>query len=831
MTLTHNCDGMNTATPQRRSPTKRPVLLTVGTGWRLRRKQRVLTETSYRRLLLLLVCALPRLFLAQTALPQTPEFGSVHIPRVARPPRLEDFLTMEPAPAWKDKLAMVEGLRQRVPTDGAPISQRTEVFLGYDDKNLYAIFVCFDSEPGKIRARLSRREDVFDDDTVEIMLDTFHDHRRAYAFITNPLGVQSDALWTEGQDFDPSFDTVWNSAGKLTDQGFVVWFAIPFRSLRFASGDPQTWGILLNREIPRSSEDAFWPPYSSRIQGRLNQEGTATGIEKISPSHNIQLIPYGIARSFREVDANNPSQVFYSRRTAFGQMGLDAKLVLKDKFVIDATANPDFSQIESDQPQVTVNQRFEVFFPETRPFFQENSDYFQTPINLVFTRRIADPKWGVRMTGKDGPWAVGLLVADTASPGEQVDASNPMFDRHALFAVGRVRRDIGSQSTIGLLYADREVNGFFNRVGGVDGRFTLNQHWTLNAQGAFSATLNPQDGTFNQFSTTGSYQSGNAEEVVLQRDGLKLHYFLDYSDRSPNFRTLTGFDPQQDIRNLYQRLQYTFRPEGKHLISWGPVFETYQTYDHEGNHINSGYMPAMKVELIGQTFFTALFAREMERLRPQDFGVLNHIQKYTRHTTEFQLDSNYFRKFALHADYRFGTRVNYDPPFHPNQLSNYYPFMSRRTSADVTITVRPSRSLRIDNTYILFRLRECPGCANPQPDFARPFGSMNNHIIRSKWNYQFTREFSFRFIGQYSTVLSNPYFTSLQTTKNFNADFLFTYLVHPSTAIYVGYNSNLENLHPQLGTDVNGELRHDPSGRLLNDGRNFFVKASYLFRF
>ncbi len=729
---------------------------------------------------------------------------------------------MEPSPAWQGKLAKVEGFTQRVPTDGAPISQRTEVYLGYDDKNLYAIFVCFDSEPRKIRARLSRREDIFDDDTVEIMLDTFHDHRRAYSFNTNPLGVQLDALWTEGQDFDSSFDTVWNSAGKVTDRGFVVWFAIPFRSLRFPSGDPQTWGILLNREIPRSSEDAFWPPYSSRIQGRLNQEGTATGLEKISPGRNIQLIPYAIGRSFREIDANDPSDVFYSQRTAFGQVGLDAKLVLKDKFAIDATANPDFSQIESDQPQVTVNQRFEVFFPETRPFFQENSNYFKTPINLVFTRRMADPKWGVRMTGKDGPWAVGLLAADTDSPGEQVDSSNPLFNQHALFAVGRVSRDIGSQSTVGALYADREVNGFFNRVGSVDGRFNLNDHWTLNAQAAYSATLNPEDSTFNQFNTTGGYQSGNAEEVVLQRDGLKLHYFLDYTDRSPNFRTLTGFDPQQDIRDLYQRLQYTFRPEGKHLISWGPTFETYEIYDHEGNRINSGYMPSMKVELIGQTFLTALYAQEMERLRPQDFSAITSIQKYVRHTTEFAIDSSYFQKVILHADFRLGTRVNYDAPY-VQALPQFpiIPFLARRMSANATITVRPIRALKVDNTYIMLRLRSLD----------TSFGAMNNHIIRSKWNYQFTRELSFRFIGEYSTVLSNPYFTYLQTAKNFNADSLITYLVHPSTAIYVGYNSNLENVASPLGTDVNGELNHDPLGRLHNDGRNFFVKASYLFRF
>jgi hypothetical protein len=809
------------------------MLLTHGCDWLLRLTSRlnerlnssfgapakVLFPKKAGWLFLLLVSAAWPLFAQPT------EFGSVHIPRVSSPPRLEEFLSMEPAPRWKGKLAEVNQFTQRIPRDGAPSSQKTEVYLGYDDKNLYAIFVCFDTEPQKVRARLSRREDIIEDDSVEIMLDTFHDHRRAYAFLANPVGVQADALWTEGSEFDFSFDTVFNTAGQLTDRGFVVWMAIPFRSLRFASNNPQTWGILLNRGIPRNNEDTFWPPYSSRIQGRLNQAGTATGLERISPGRNLQLIPYGIFRSLKELDLRDPARPTYSQRSAFGQLGLDAKAVLKDKFVLDATANPDFSQIESDQPQVTVNQRFEVFFPEKRPFFEENSNYFETPINLVFTRRIVDPKWGVRLTGKDGPWAVGLLAAETASPGEQVSPLNPLFNHHALFAIGRISRDIGSQSSIGALYTDREVNGFFNRVGGVDGRFKLNTHWVANVQGVISSTINPLDDTFNMFNTTGQNQAGSAAEVILRRDGRKLNYFLDYADRSPNFRTLTGFDPQPDIRNLYQRVQYSFRPEGKHLISWAPMFEVYQTYDHEGNRINSGYFPSMRVEFVGQTFITVLFGPEMERLRPQDFDVLDHIQKYTRHTTEFQFDTNYFRKFSLHADYRFGTRVNYDPP------GNYFPFMASRTTANVTLTVRPNKFLRVDNTYILFRLHQCPVCDNPQPSGSRPFGSLNDHILRSKWNYQFNKELSFRFIGEYDAVLANKNFTSLATTKNFNADFLITYLVHPNTAVYVGYNSNLENIDPSLAPDGSGGVFHLPSGRLVNDGRNFFVKASYMFRF
>ncbi|PYX84667.1 MAG: hypothetical protein DMG68_20120 [Acidobacteria bacterium] len=200
-----------------------------------------------------------------------PNFGRITIPRVLRPPQLEEFLEMKPSPAWEGKLAKVSGFTQRIPNDGSPSTQKTDTYLGYDDKNLYAVFVCFDTHPAKLRARLSRRDDLIDDDSVEIMLDTFHDHRRAYTFLVNPMGVQADGIWTEGPGFDFSFDTIWDSAAKITDQGFVVWIAIPFRSLRFASNDPQTWGILLNRGIPRNNEDTFWPPYSSRIVGRLKR--------------------------------------------------------------------------------------------------------------------------------------------------------------------------------------------------------------------------------------------------------------------------------------------------------------------------------------------------------------------------------------------------------------------------------------------------------------------------------------------------------------------------------------------------------------------------------
>lgn len=738
--------------------------------------------------------------LAVTLQAQTkPKFKNLDIPRVSHEPKLSDFAGMKPSPEWEGKLAHVSGFIQRVPTDGAPSTQHTDAYLGYDDDNLYAIFVAFDTEPQKIRARVSRREDTEQDDGVEIMLDTFYDHRRAYAFLCNPYGIQADAIWTEGQDFDFSFDTLWYSEGKRTPQGYIVKMAIPFRSLRFAGNRPQTWGILLNRGIPRNNEDTFWPAYSSRIQGRLNQEGAATGLEGISPGRNMQFIPYGIYRSFRSVDLRDAANPTFSNANFAGRMGLDAKFVLKDKFVVDVTGNPDFSQVESDEPQVTVNQRFELFFPEKRPFFLENASYFQTPIDLVFTRRIGDPTAGLRVTGKSGPYALGVLVSDDRAPGQIVPENDPLSGKRAYFAIGRINRDIGSQSTLGLIYTDREFEGSFNRVGGADARIKLGENWVASGQAVTSST---------QF-LDGTHLGGPAYEADLTRSGRQLFLNAHYRDRSPGFITQTGFDPQPDIRNLNTFAEYKFRPEGKHLISWGPNMNYYYITDHSGRTLNWGFIPEFEFEFARQTRLQFTYAEEMEAFRPQDFAGLTRNISFVRNTKAIEFHSDYFKKVGIDLDYRWGTRINLVPP------AGEEPNLAKRTSAEVGVTVRPFDRLKIDNSYILFRLRDTESLHN----------IFNNHIVRSKWNYQITREWSVRLIGQYNTVLANPDFSVLRKDKSFNADFLLTYLLHPGTALYFGFNTNLQN--PDLTFIEPGPAPN----RFVNDNRIIFVKASYLFRF
>jgi hypothetical protein len=239
-----------------------------------------------------------------------------------------------------------------------------------------------------VRSRLTRREGIedYEDDIVEVRLDTFDDRRRSFFFAVNPHGVQLDALWPEvGGAWDSSVDTVWDSAARITPEGYAAWMAIPFRSLRFPPAAVQSWGIYFSRWNPRLGEKSFWPEVSREVLSRLQQMARLEGVEDVAPGGNRQLNPYASFRSFELIDPEAPAGPVRVRDDAEPALGVDAKLVLRDTLALDLTLNPDFAQVESDAAQVTTNQRFEVFFPERRPFFIENAGYLETPLDLVFT--------------------------------------------------------------------------------------------------------------------------------------------------------------------------------------------------------------------------------------------------------------------------------------------------------------------------------------------------------------------------------------------------------------------------------------------------------------
>ena len=799
------------------------------------------------------------------------------IPRLNHVPALEDFLSMKPQSETALQMAKVTGFVQRNPHDGEKVSEPTAAYLGYDQKNLYVVFVCFD-DPKKVRARMSRREDVYDDDQVEVMLDTFHDRRRAYAFQTTPLGVQWDAIWSESTreevngNFDTSFDTVWDSRGKVTERGFVVWMAIPFKSLRFPATKEQEWGIILYRGIYRKSEDSFWPQISYKVSGRLGQAATLAGLEGISPGRSIELIPYGIMRGFRGLDQRDPYNPYFQNAEAQGQFGMDAKFVLHDHFVLDLTANPDFSQVESEDPQITVNQRFEVYFPEKRPFFLENEDYFRTPLDLFFTRNIEDPSAGIRLTGKEGPYSLGLMATDDRGPGLAVPSfcifpespslcTDKLFGVRSYFTIARASRDIFKQSSVGAIYTDWECpsTGEFNRVGGLDTHLKFNANWTLEGQAVvsssnlqglnayFSSTSNLESTCeYNLFpfssgnAGNGNYYAGPADKLDLKREGLHFTYEGTYTDVSPGFVTVPGFVNRVDVRGIYQEVDYRFRPKQGWIVDWGPSLNQRYVFDHEGNRLDTDYLPYLAIQGRSQTLiFLYPYEELRERLRPQDFAFLGLSVKqnfdYHEHRSGAMFQTGYFKKATLGAGYYWGDGVNFVPALTATPQS----LLGRLNTATGTLTFRPLQPLKIENTYLFERLRagdEAYSIAASQIPGAGK-GIFNNHIARSKWNWQFTPQLSLRVILQYNSVLANtpgektfPY-TNLPTEKEFNADVLLTYLVHPGTAIYVGYNSDLQNLNHDLMLDPLGLAGLYTAKGYINDSRQFFVKASYQFRF
>lgn len=705
----------------------------------------------------------------------------IQIPRVEAAPKLEDYL------AGSGPGAAVEGFLQREPNDLTPVSEPTRAFLAYDQLNLYVAFVCKAKDPSQIRARMARREAIFEDDLVAVHLDPFKEGQRAFMFLANPIGIQADGITSEGGGDDMSFDAVWNATGRVTADGYVVLFAIPFKSLRFPSGtNPGAWGIALERDIPTRSESAFWPGITRRVSGFSSQFGSLEGVSGVSPGRNVQLIPYGTFAGARILDETASRHASDTDLRA----GMDAKMVLRDQFAVDATFNPDFSQVESDEPQVTINQRFEVFFPEKRPFFLENSDYFSTPITLFFSRRIRDPQLGGRVTGRAGRWAIGGLAMDDRQPGRVVDAASDAFGDRAANALVRARRDFSNQSRVGLMLTSRDFGSSSNRVASADTRVRLNPRWFAEGQAFYTRTT--------ALDVPGSVNGGGLW-LALQRSGRKFSENLFYQDLSAGVSAPLGFVPRTDIRQVQQFASWRWRPKNSRITQHGPNMFVQGTWDHSGTLQDWTVRFPYQFQF-GQTYLFGRHAEMMERFEGVDYREYENV---------LNLDSSVLRWLSAGFVYSAGTRPNFFPP------PGVAPSLADFTDANVYFTLRPSSRLRVDETYIYSRL-------------SQPSATIfDNHILRTKLNYQFSRALSLRGIVDYNAILPNESLVALERRKHITADVLLTYLLHPGTALYIGYTDGYDNLRLDPST-----ARYTLGGRpTTSTGRQVFVKSSYLFRF
>ena len=752
---------------------------------------------------LCLVCTAIALLFSKSA--SATEAGLV-MPLIDGTPKFADFQNMAPSSALARSMTKVDSFVQREPKPGEPSAQRTEVYIGYDQLELHVVFLAFDTDPDQIRANLSSRENIDGDDHVEITFDTFNDQRAAFSFRTTALGIQWDARWTEGSSrragFDTTLEMVWESEGELTDQGYMARMSIPLRSLRFPDNSEQEWRIQFARNIPRLGEESYWPPYSVNVEGRLNQTATLTGIRDVSPGNNSQIIPFLF---MREVDALDPDATGGPKfeQSSEQNVGLDAKFVFNDSMVLDITLNPDFSQVESDEPQVTLNQRFEVQFPERRPFFVENADFFATDSTLVFTRRIIDPEGGARFTGREGKFGFGSILINDEAPGLNRADDDPLKGEKANIAILRGFMDISEQDRVGVLLTNRSLADGHNRVASIDGRFKLTSNWTTQMQ-----FIGTESKAFDENEETTGYQ----RNIQINRAGRSFSNHTHFVETTSNFRTELGFQSRftrSDTTGVHQRMNYNFYPENSSINRWNVRLFGVHLNDIGGDKIYSELEPRIGVNF-DTNVFTASYSEHSETLRPKDFAgiVSNRTYKYEDFSLSFT--NTTLNTLSFEADLRVGTTLNLVPP------TGTLPNIADTTRFSADMLWRPIDRLSISNTLFHTELEtESGGMA-----------IFTNDIFRSNWNYQFTKEWSLRFIAQYDETDAGPA-SSLVDDKNLNFDLLLRYVINPWSAFYIGYNSNQSNFDI---VEMEDERELVVANDLRNDGDQIFMKFSYLFQ-
>lgn len=701
---------------------------------------------------------------------------------IKTPPKIDGFIDAE---EWKAAVKAELNYQVYPNTEDTPASERTEAYLMYDREHLYIAFHAFDSNPAAIRAPVSKRDSIDADDYVTLFLDTYDDKQRAYYFSINAQGVQQDGIYTEAAGSDVKWDGIFESKGKTTNDGYVVEIAIPFKSLRFKAGKEAHWGLHFRRWIARKSERTSWQRLSRNNDSLLSQAGTITGLEDVFTGSSIDIIPT-IAVSNTGTREINPIDPLTGKLHGVNKLdpGLTVIYSISPNATLSATINPDFSQVEADVPQVSVNQRFPLFFPEKRPFFLEGSEFFNATSTQGFrfldTRQIVDPDWGIKFTGKFGRNTLSYLAASDNSAGLRLAPIDPSFAKNALFNVFRYQRDILKDSAIGVFMTDRRFAGGSNTVVAAESRLKIQKVNTVGAQFVWTKTKTLNGQTLNAY----------AHNLRLVHFSRNWHIYLRNEYVQPNYRSEPGFISRTNYHEYNADIGYEWRPKEKSGLSKVLVYvwpylvigrsRTITNNRPELNYTN------LSVE--------ALFKRgiEVNYYRSSNHeGFAGGVFDFTNHFASWSV--NTFKRISFSGNFIFGEGINYDPA---NAV------VGKRFSTRQTVTLRPTSRLNSEFLYLKSQLSN------------KTTGALffTQDILRNRTIYQFNQCNAFRSIVEYDT-----------SARRLGLSFLYSYTPRPNTSVYVGYSDLLySNFDPLFRTPATG---------LVRQSRSVFAKFSYNLRF
>jgi hypothetical protein len=656
------------------------------------------------------------------------------------------------------------------PLHGDRIPQTTTVWFAFDDDYLYFAFKCDDPDPSKIKTSVTRRDSIGGDDWVAVSLDALGTGQLAYHMFVNPSGVQMDALNSAAGGEDSSPDWLWDTAGRLTDTGYAVEMRVPLQSIRLKGGRDTRMGLMFFRRVSRLGVSVSWPAMSpsewvfDRHASLLFDRIDARRVREVLPSatyarNEVRQSPdvWGAAEDKRDV-------------------GFSAKVGVTSTVTLDATVNPDFSQIESDAFQVEVNQRFPIFFREKRPFFMEGTGIFalagagndNSLRTAVHTRRIVDPSFGAKVTGSLGRVAFGGLSA--------VDDAG---EHDRFFNVGRMQYSFGPSNYVGALYTDVTSSVDSNRVVGMDAKWRLSSTQRIDGFALLSRT---QSGENDAIGGGGAQIGYSYETSKWTLAGAAEHY-------DDDFRMATAFINRVGITGGWAFINRSWYPD-KTKYPWIRRFAivSFQKGGYDRNAGGAEYFGLLggQFNFSRQGFLRVQAQRGFEHWQHQRFNIggvnaFGFIQAY--------------RWLALNGGLFTGPSVYYDP---------VDPFQGHQDSASIGVTFQPNGRLsqEVGVDRVNFE-RESTG--------ERVYALT---IVNTKTTYQFTRAFSVRGIVQYDSSRARVL-----------TDLLGSYEPTPGTVAYVGYGSLIEQREFVDGRWV------PLTGQYQTTQRGLFLKVSYLYRF
>lgn len=734
--------------------------------------------------------------------PLASQAADYQIPRVQGQVKVDGELAEE---AWT-QAKTIELLYNTWPADNTPAPVQTTAQVMEDGENLYVSFIAKDPHPEQIRAYFRDRDKIWEDDMVGIKLDTYNDSKLAYEFFINPHGVQADAIENELTKMESdAWDGIWHSAGKLTVDGYQVEVAIPLRLLNFNDRlAQQTWKLELLRFYPRDVRHRL---SASRIE-RSNpcwicQMDTVQGFAGATQGNHFTLVPSVVASTEQTRDITVPGSDWQTEGSM--EPSLDLKWGITPDINLNMTVNPDFSQIEADEAQVSMNDAFALFFDEKRPFFLDNADYFYTPLDLVYTRNVSQPDAGLKITGRHDQQSFAFFAANDKSttfiiPGN-ISSDIGFLDEKSNNAVLRYRYDVGSDLSVGWLSTLREAGDYHNFVHGIDTKYKITDQDKIVAQwlysdSAYPAELAQQLSGEAKLRAHGDDLSDNGGYLAYEHDTGVFNWYSRYLAYGENFRADMGYMPQTDWNKMVHGAAYNWFSEQ----AWWNHLELRGDWDITHNEAGELLEKEAEVEFgvwgpWQSEVHTVLTNRD--RVGSRLNGDILQVDSNTGLFTEKTLELSAIVQPTAGVYYEMESEIGKKLDFRNNRMGDGLHLMQEvRWNADV------HTQLGLRHTYRTLD-------ANSAEVFTV-------NLTDLRLSYQFSVQSFVRIALIYSSVHQNPLNNLGDVTarsRDLGTQLLYSYKINPQTLFFAGYSD-----HAMADDDIQG---------LTRDDRSVFLKFSY----